>query len=88
MKNMHITFNELDAALIHGALKDKLTQVKDDLDILNLTKKRDLTETERYALPTNLQHLSQEELTEQIDPWISLKMHYEYLINTFNSDNW
>jgi hypothetical protein len=88
MKTKTITIDDLDAALILPGLKEGLTKVKQDISILLLTKKRDLTNEEREELPTNLQHLPQAELREQIDGWVSLRMHYESLIETFDYEMW
>lgn len=88
MKRKTITIDDLDAALILPGLKERLQQVNADIALLMLTKKRDLTDQEREELPTNLQHFPQEELREQIDPWISLRMHLESLIETFDHELW
>lgn len=88
MKTKTITFDDLDAALILPGLKEGLAKVKSDISLLLITKKRDLTNEEREELPTNLQHMPQAELREQIDGWVSLRMHYESLIETFNYQMW
>ncbi|MBX9744311.1 MAG: hypothetical protein K2X08_03770, partial [Chlamydiales bacterium] len=44
---------------------------------------RNLTETERWQLPANLQSFSQAELAEQVDSWISLSMTISHLIQKF-----
>lgn len=78
-----IQLDDLDANLIHRLLCEKLQEAKNTLDILMKTKNRDITYTERCMLPPTLCKLSQEELQEEINPWISLVHRIEDLINQY-----
>jgi hypothetical protein len=75
-----------NALLIHGALRDKFAQAKQDLGILLLTRTRDLEDHEREMLPSTLQHLSREQLREQIDAWVSLRDTLKSLCEEFDPD--
>ena len=84
--------SEREAMLIRGALADQVKKVRTELEIIRITKERDLTEWERALLPHTLRfknerdesgHLinsTREELQEQIDPWITYVDCHEYLL--------
>ena len=79
-----LVVDEYFSPLIRGALKDRLTRVKVEVEWLKLCNLRDLTADERTTyLPENLRAMTQEELQEQINPWISLQMAYESLIEDY-----
>lgn len=84
--------SEMDAMLVRGALADRVKEVRSELEILRVTKERDLTEWERSLLPHTLRFkderddkhrlitTTREELQEQIDPWITYVDHFESLL--------
>jgi hypothetical protein len=72
--------------VVQHALVQRLKAVSAELNLLARTETRDLTQTERWQLPANLQKLPREELQEQIHPWISLKDTIEGLIADFEED--
>jgi len=74
---------EHDACVVRHALAQQLKRVSAEIVILKLTKTRDLNQEERWQLPANLQQMSRSDLQEQIDPWISLEMTIQGLIDTF-----
>jgi len=76
----NIKLNEHSLPVLRYALAQRSKTVAAELAVLCLTKQRDLTETERWQLPANLQQLSQEQLQEQIFPWSTLLEVIEYLI--------
>lgn len=84
----YMTVSDLDAALILPGLKEGLKKTIKDLEILMLTKKRELTEDERSELPSTLMSLSREELRDNIDAWVSLRLHYEWLLKDFDYTHW
>ena len=81
-----------DALLVRGALADRVNEVRSELEVLKITKERNLKKWERALLPQSLKYKNErdenghlidttrEELQEQIDPWISYLSHYEYLL--------
>lgn len=73
-----------DLPVVQHALVKQLQRVQSELKILRFSRERDLTRVERWQLPANLQQLSQEELQEQVDPWISLEMTVQGLIEDFD----
>ncbi len=88
IKTTMIEIDSHSTCLVLGSLKRDLKQAEADIKLLMLTRERDLTEDERGELPSTLQTLTREQLREQIDPWISMKMQYEGLIEQFDPDNW
>jgi hypothetical protein len=75
---------DLDSArLVRIALAEKLGETLRILSILRIANERELTETERFMLHGNLRYLHRSELIEQIDPWVSLQITYELLIEKF-----
>ena len=79
-----IEIHEHNASVIRCALSQRLKTVTQELRILQISKERDLTEIEQFQLPPNIARFSREELQEQIDPWVSLKMTLETLIRDFS----
>lgn len=71
------------AMMVSYALALRLMQVSYELDILKRTKIRDLKQIERFALPSNLQGMTQEQLQEQIDPWITLEEELNHWMQQF-----
>ena len=85
---------EHDGPVIRHALAQRLKAVTKELEILRISKERDLTEIERFQLPglarlsngqvgTGRSPAAREELQEQINPWVSLQMTLEDLISQF-----
>lgn len=72
-----------DAQVVLYSLAQRLKAVNAEISILKLTRDRDLTREERWQLPAHLQQLTQKELEEQIDAWITLQMAIEGLIKDF-----
>lgn len=77
---MHLELDERDAYLIRYALAQRLKEVTLTLSLLRKIKDFGLLEVERMMLPWQLSNLSYVELIEQIDPWVSLQIHIEYLL--------
>jgi hypothetical protein len=75
---------EHSAFVVVHALEVRLKVVQEELALLRHTRQRDLTPVERLQLQDNLQELSQEELAEQIDPWITLEDTIKGLIEDFS----
>jgi hypothetical protein len=75
--------SEHNALVVIYALMRRLKEVRSEVEILKLAATRDLKLVERMMLPSNLQKMSHEQLKEQVDPWISLQMGIEGLIETF-----
>ena len=67
-----------DALLVRGALADRVNEVRSELEVLKITKERNLKKWEDEN--GHLIDTTREELQEQIDPWISYLSHYEYLL--------
>lgn len=81
--------DERDASLFSYALERRLKTVKSTLQLLLLTRERDLTQEERLQLsPTLLAELTREELQEQIDSWISLRDDLIYWIKKLDPRQW
>ena len=70
-----------DAHFIWHQLADGFARVKQELEILRITKERELTKVEKSMLPATLFRYSREQLQEQIDPWISYLQHFIWLMN-------
>jgi hypothetical protein len=73
-----------DAHFICYSLAQGLKKEKQELQILQETKTRDLTTVEKHMLPGSLCRYTRSELQEQIDPWITLVDHYQDLIEKIN----
>jgi len=74
-------FDTLDCALLVGSLYCKLNQIIPITDTLkDIRETKSITPEERKSLPITLKDLSIEELTEQVDAWISYVQQVEYLI--------
>jgi len=78
-----VEISDYYAPLIQYALAQRLKQTTRELELLKLTRERDLSPVERWQLPSNLQRLRQDQLQEYIDPWISLQSTFETLILEF-----
>lgn len=79
-KKKNIVLNFDDCCVIKYALARHLKDTEHALSLLKISKDRPLTKLERLMLPENLQRLSDEELRENVDPWITLVMHIKDLI--------
>lgn len=88
LKKKMMELCEYDTIPILYCLREGLTRARHDFDLLLISKERDLTSDERGELPSTLVELTREQLREQIDPWYSLVVHYEYLVHEFDPDNW
>jgi len=73
-----LTINLSSALLIRGSLANATKQVRTELELLKITRTRELTDIERAMLPHTLKGhwqdhkwvpTTREELIEQIDPW-------------------
>lgn len=82
-KEITIETSTYEIIPLHYAVAQQIKRVSAELEILKLTRERDLTRTERWQLPGNLQLLSREELIEQIDPWVSMLMDCQYWAQRF-----
>lgn len=80
-KLVEISYHSLP--VVQHALVQRLKEVEAELQLLRIARERDLTRIERWQLPSNLQKLTQEELAEQIDPWITLRDTIADLIKEF-----
>ncbi len=78
MQKITLEIDLHDLCIFRCALAKQIKVVSAEVEILKKTRERDLTQPERWQLPANIQQMTQEELQEQIDPWISLFMAYEY----------
>jgi hypothetical protein len=67
-----------DLCIFRYAIAQELKKVTAELEILKITKERDLTVPERWQLSPNLFKMSREELMKEIDPWISLVSQTKY----------
>jgi hypothetical protein len=74
---------EYNLLVVQHALVQRLKCVRAELEILRLSRERELTRIERWELPVNLQGMTREELMEQVDPWITLVDTLEGLIEDF-----
>jgi hypothetical protein len=68
---------------VQHALAQRLKVTRAELSILEISLERTLTQTERWQLPSNLQHFTEEELQEQVESWRSLVDNLEWLIDVF-----
>lgn len=82
-----VDISEHSAPIVIHALETRLKIVQLELMLLRISRERDLTHIERSQLQTNLQELSQEELKEQVDPWITLEDIIKDLIEKFTFEN-
>ena len=81
-----LVFGIDDCFLLEHALSSRLKEVRAEVEILKKARERPLTKPEYWMLSSNLQKLNRDELLEQIDPWISLVMHYESLIEEISGE--
>jgi hypothetical protein len=81
-----IKIDEHSACSVRYALKKQLEDAKQTLQILRLAKNRELDRNERNLLPDTLKDAEREILIENINPWITLQMEYDYLIKEFTFD--
>jgi len=79
-----LSISKHSACLIHYALKCRLQVVQKELEIIKISKERDLTPEENNLLPDTLKDFSTEEIREQIDPWISLKDQIEMWMEVYD----
>jgi len=79
-----VDISEYNMLVVVHALEVRLKVVQEELALLHHTRQRDLTSVERLQLQENLQELSQEELAEQVDSWISLEDTIKSLIEDFS----
>ena len=86
-RRKYVAIHEHDASVVRHALAQRYKTVTKELEILQISKERDLDEIERFQLPPNLRRFSQEELREQINPWISLQMTLAGLMRDFAFEN-
>ena len=77
---VHLRLDPHSACLIPYALAQRLKAVRQEVEILRLTRERELTDGEKYMLPSHLQPMSRGELREQLDPWVSLADDIEWLM--------
>lgn len=82
MKDPYFNKITIETTLYHlapvaYAVSQQIKKVSAEVEILKISRKRDLTRMERWQLPANLQQMTQKELQEEIDPWISLLMSYQ-----------
>ena len=80
---MQLDIETYHLPVIQHALVQRLKIVRAELDVIMVAPYRVLTQAERWMLPSNLQELTEEQLQEQVDPWISLKDTLEWLIDLF-----
>lgn len=81
---MIIEIDDHDVPVVKCALAKRLKHVTAEFNILLHTRNRELSQEEKWQLPSNLQMLSREELQEQIDPWRTLQDTIVYLIGKFD----
>ena len=77
---------EHDACVVRYALTQRLKATQAELVILKITRDRDLTQEERWQLPSTISQLSQDALRDQINPWLALACTIEHLIKEFKVD--
>mgnify|MGYP001616055083 CR=1 FL=1 len=75
-----ISFDKNTASVVQYALEARLETISNQLDIISVTRDRDLSPQERWFIPENIQLMSRNELREQIESWKSLKSLVESLI--------
>lgn len=80
MKRVPLLLDCFDAGLIELALSQKLEKEQACLAILKRSGYAALTDKEVHLLPATLQGATPTELVEQIDPWITLIQHTEWLL--------
>lgn len=78
LKTKTITIDERDSSLLRYAVAQQRKDAVFTLELLKLTKERDLTKTERLQLPSTLRFESHEDLRDQINPWVSLVDNCDY----------
>ncbi len=78
-----IEVTEHDACVMRHALVQRQKAVRVEVEVLKLTRDRELTREERWLLPANLQTMTRAELQEQVDAWISLLSTIEFWIEEF-----
>jgi hypothetical protein len=76
-----------DLCIFRCSLAKQIKAIKQELDILLITRDRDLTMPERWQLPASLSAMSRENLCEQIDAWKSLYSTYEFWSNELENLN-
>lgn len=78
MKKVTLSLSLHDLCIFRYSIAQQLKRIKQELDILRITKERDLTAPERWQLPPNINRMSTEELREEIDPWYSMYLQYQF----------
>jgi hypothetical protein len=76
----NLQLDDRDAYVIRGALADRVKKVSAELEVLKISKDRDLTDYEKSLLPLSLMKRGREELQEQIDSWVSYLEDHKYLL--------
>lgn len=69
-----------DILTVQHALAQRLKQVRAELAILEITRKRKLLKFERSMLPAQLYHCTEAELEEQVNPWRTLESAIHYIL--------
>jgi len=77
---VHLRIDVQDAYVIFFSLAQQYKRVLQEIEILKKIQNQDLTDVEKAMLPSSLKNYDKAGIREQLDPWISLKMNYEYLL--------
>lgn len=84
MKTTTIEVDSHSAGALKYVCLQALEKAKKELELLKRFKdEKDTFESIRCYLPPTLCNLSYEEIVEQIDPWCSLVIFWEYWVKVF-----
>ncbi len=76
----NLLLDNFDCHILLCALRERWRTEAGTLRVLRISRRRKLTRVERFLLPLNLQLLSDKELSEQVDAWISLIQQIKHLM--------